>query len=298
MFFSGGCYSVAARDPAAAVGEAVASAAEGVDSEALAEGCRAVAAPAGAGEEKAMAKGSMSDEALLNELVRRLGSAAGENLVSVVLYGSAADGEFHPEYSDYNLLCVVRDTSFTALNQIAAAVEWWRKRKHHPPLVLTAKELKDTADVFSIEFLDIKQRHRVLSGDDVFRDLVVPMHLHRSQLEYELREKLLLLRQHVLLAGSNEKDLWEVMLNSLSSFTTLFRHVLIEFGEQECKHSREAVQELASRLNFDPAAFVQLMEVRAGKTDRKQLRAPEVAGRYLSAIETVAVTVDTMQSRR
>jgi predicted nucleotidyltransferase len=243
-----------------------------------------------------MAQDSKADEQLLGEFVQKLRAAAGENLTSVILYGSAAEGEFHPEYSDVNLLCVVRDTSFASLNRFAGAVEWWRKKKHHPPLLVTEKELKDTADVFSIEFIDMKQRHRILYGNDVLQDLNIPMHLHRSQLEYELREKLFLLRQHVLVAGSDEKALWEAMLNSLSSFTTLFRHALIELGEAGRKHSREAVQELASRLNFDASAFVQLMDVRAHKSDRKQFRADAVATRYLAAIEKVAATVDTMQS--
>jgi predicted nucleotidyltransferase len=243
-----------------------------------------------------MADDSKADEQLLGEFVQKLRAAAGDNLSSVVLYGSAAEGEFHPEYSDVNLLCVVRDTSLASLNKIAGAVEWWRKKKHHPPLVMTAKELKDTADVFSIEFIDMKQRYRILYGHDLLRDLNVPMHLHRSQLEYELREKLFLLRQHILLAGSDEKALWEAMLNSLSSFTTLFRHALIELGEAGRKHSREAVQELASRLNFDAAAFVQLMDIRGHKSDRKQFGAGDVATRYLAAIEQVAAAVDTMQS--
>ncbi len=243
-----------------------------------------------------MAHDSKADEQLLGEFVQKLRAGAGENLVSVVLYGSAAEGEFHPEYSDLNLLCVVRDTSFASLSKLAGATEWWRKRKHHPPLVLTEKELKDTADVFSIEFIDMKQRHRILYGTDALRDLNVPMHLHRSQVEYEMREKLFLLRQHILLAGSDEKALWEAMLNSLSSFTTLFRHASIELGDMGRKHSREAVQELSSRLNFDASAFVQLMDVRAHKSDRKQLRANDVATKYLAAIEKVADAVDTMQS--
>lgn len=243
-----------------------------------------------------MAHGSNTEKGLVGEFVQKMRTAAGENLTSVVLYGSAAEGDFHPEYSDFNLFCIVRDTSFESLSRMAGAVEWWRKKKHHPPLVLTEKELKDTADVFSIEFTDIKQRHRILYGDDVLRNLNVPMHLHRSQLEYELREKLFLLRQHILLADADERALWDVMLNSLSSFTTLFRHALIELGEQGRKQSREAVQELASRLNFDASAFVQLMDVRAQNSDRKQLRAADVASRYLSAIEKVAAAVDTMQS--
>jgi hypothetical protein len=76
----------------------------------------------------------------------------------------------------------------------------------------------------------------------------------------------------------------------------LFRHALIELGEVGRKHSREAAQELASRLNFDAAAFVQLMDVRAHKSDRKRFRAADVASRYLAGIEQVAAAVDTMQS--
>lgn len=235
---------------------------------------------------------------LTNEFVSRIRAAAGDNLVSVVLYGSGADGEFHPEYSDLNLLCVVRDSSFASIAKISDVAQWWRAKKHHPPLILTLQELKTSADVFSIEFVDMKQRYRVLFGEDVLQTLDVPMALHRFQLEYELREKLLLLRQHVLVAGKNEKQLWEVMLHSLSSFTTLFRHVLLQLGEQGRRHSREAVADLAARLNFEASPFVQLIDVRAGKLDRKQLRASDVAAQYLQAIEKVVAAVDTMQGSR
>jgi predicted nucleotidyltransferase len=253
--------------------------------------CPVVAELAGAGEGEAMVH-----EEIVKEFVDKLRGAAGTNLVSVILYGSAAEGEFHPEYSDLNLLSVLRDASFASLAKIAEVTEWWRSKKHHPPLVLTPEELKTTADVFSIEFVDMKQRYRVLWGDDVLKSLDIPMHLHRSQLEYELREKLFLLRQHVVLVGTNEKLLWEVMLQSLSSFTTLLRHALIELGKPERQHSLDSVKELGSRLNFDSSAFVQLIEVRAKKIDRKQLQAVDIAGKYLSAIEKVAAAVDTMQS--
>jgi predicted nucleotidyltransferase len=238
----------------------------------------------------------MTEEKVIGEFIERLRGAVTANLVSVVLYGSAAEGEFHPEYSDLNLLCVLRDASFPALARMVDVVQWWRGKKHRPPLVLTSQELTASADVFSIEFVDMKHRYRVLLGEDVLRDLNVPMRMHRAQLEYELREKMFLLRQHILLAGNDEKQLWEVMLNSLSSFTTLFRHVLLELGEQSRKHSREAVEELASRLNFDASPFVHLIDVRAKRVDRKGLRAADVAQRYLSSIEKVSNAVDTMQS--
>ena len=236
----------------------------------------------------------MAHEQLTSEFVEKIKAAAGENLVSVVLYGSAADGEFHPEYSDLNLLCLVQDASFPALNKISGVISWWRAKRHHPPLVLTSQELIRSADVFSIEFSDMKQRYRVLYGSDPLRDLQIPMTHHREQLEYELREKLFLLRQHLMLAGTDERQLWEIMLHSLSSFTTLFRHVLVEMGEQHRKHSREAVAVLSKRVGFDDLPFLQLMDVRSKQSDRGRLRASEVAAKYLDVISTVAAAVDAM----
>src|SRR5215470_5861518 len=231
---------------------------------------------------------------LTKEFVNRIRAAAGENVLSVILYGSAAEGEFHPYYSDLNLLCLLHDASFAAIAKFSDVLDWWRKKKLRPPLIVRLQELMTSADVFSIEFVDMKQRYRVLFGDDVLQMLNVPMVLHRFQLEYELREKILLLRQHLVVAGNNEKQLWEVMLHSLSSFTTLFRHVLLELGEQGGKHSRDAVTQLSARLNFEALPFVQLMDVRAERLDRKQLQASDVAAQYLSAIEKVVCAVDTM----
>jgi predicted nucleotidyltransferase len=237
----------------------------------------------------------MTHDETMAEFIQRLRATQGDNLLSIVLFGSAAHGEFRPGYSDVNLLCVLRDASFSSLQKISPVIEWWRKKRYGPPLVVTPEEMKSSAAEFSIEFIDMKQRYRVLYGEDVLHGLEVPMHWHRFQIEYELREKLFLLRQQLLLANNNESELWEVMLHSLSSFTTLFRHVLLELGEAERKHSREAVVELSKRLSFDDSAFLELIDIRAKTIDRKQLRATNVAERYTGAIERITSAVDRME---
>jgi hypothetical protein len=236
----------------------------------------------------------MVAEKQLDEFVSRLRAACGENLQSVILYGSAADGEFHPEFSNVNLLCVLRESSFAALTAMAAAVEWWTRQKHHAPLLLTREELERSTDVFSIELLDMQQRHRLLFGDDVLSGLPIPMHLHRAQLEYELREKLILLRGRLLAAAGNKKQLWELLLGSLSTFTTLFRHGLIALGETPHKAKREAILALAARLPFDSSAFLQLLDIRERKAETKQFDVNDVFTRYLAAVQQVTAAVDRM----
>src|SRR5580658_7168733 len=89
-----------------------------------------------------MSRAGMAPEKQINEFLGRLRQAAGENLESVILYGSAAGGEFHPEFSNVNLLCILRESSFATLTAMAPAVEWWTRQKHHAPLVLTGEELQ------------------------------------------------------------------------------------------------------------------------------------------------------------
>lgn len=236
----------------------------------------------------------MVPEKKMNDFVSRLRLAAGTNLKSVILFGSAVTGDFHPEFSNVNLFCVLRDNSFASLQAVAPAVKWWDAQKQPAPLFMTRDEMARSNDVFTIELLDIKQHHRVLFGEDVFQGLSIPTKFHRIQVEYELGEKLALLRQHLLLASGNDARMWEVLTRSVSSFATLFRHALIVLGHDAPVGKREAVQALSKQIGFDASAFFQVLDVRERKTDRKKFDVADVFSRYLAALEQVNATVDKM----
>ncbi|HKS75183.1 MAG TPA: nucleotidyltransferase domain-containing protein [Terriglobales bacterium] len=236
----------------------------------------------------------MVPEKQIDEFVNRARTAVGEALQSVILYGSAATGDFHPDISNVNLLCVLRNTSYSTLEKLSPVVEWWTRKKYPAPLVMTQTEIERSADVFSIELFDIQQRHRVLFGDDVLNGLRIPMQWHRAQLEYEMREKLILLRERMLAASGDKSRLWDLLLHSLPAFTTLFRHALMTMGEPVPTTKREAVQTLATRLAFDPAPFSQLLDIREKKAQRSQFDVRDIFARYLIAVEQVTAAVDTM----
>jgi len=236
----------------------------------------------------------MVPDKTINDFVSRLRAAAGANLESVVLFGSAVAGDFHPEFSNVNLFCVIRDSSFAALQSLAPAVKWWNAQKQPPPLFMTRDEIEHSTDVFTIELLDMQQHHRVLFGEDVVQGLSIPGSLHCLQVEYELREKLALLRQHLLLASGNDSRMWELLLRSVSSFATLFRHALIVLGHDAPVGKREAVEALSKRIGFDASGILQVLDVRERKSDRKKFNVTEVFSRYLAALEQVAAAVDRM----
>jgi hypothetical protein len=235
---------------------------------------------------------AMIPENQLEDFVRRMREAAGANLESIILFGSAVAGDFHPEFSNLNLFCVLRDSSFPALQALAPVAQWWERQKQPPPLFMTRHELECSTDVFTIELLDMQQHHRVLLGEDVLLGLQIPMHLHRVQVEYELREKLLLLRQQLLLASDSRRRLWGLLVRSVPSFVTLFRHALIALGHAAPVGKRETVQALAEQVKFDASAIDQVLDVREHKANPRKMDVDELFARYLTVVEQVAAAVD------
>ncbi len=228
----------------------------------------------------------------LTELVTRLKGAAGSNLLSVILYGSAATDEFHEGHSDLNILCITQSLGREDLSKLHDAAAWWVKKGHPAPLFFTRNELHHSADIFAIEFLDIKAAHRVLHGEDVMASLHVPMDLHRLQVERELRNNTLRLRQHYLRHPADSRKTLELMTSSISTFAALFRHALIALGEDPPPTKRATMDRLGSVLGFDPAPFHTVFEVREGRKRERDVDVQATFDAYLDRISKVTEEID------
>jgi hypothetical protein len=228
----------------------------------------------------------------LNELVKRLTEAAGTNLNAIVLYGSAADHEFHEEHSDLNTLCVLGRVDGAALAKLQPVALWWWRKGHPAPLVFTLEELRHAADVFAIELLDMKRQHRMLLGEDFLESLDVPMALHRLQVERELRISVIRLRQAYLRLRGRRSELTELMIASASSFAALFRHSLIALGEKAPDTRRGVAARLGELLGFDAAAFDAVLDLREGKANAGQLDHEKMFAAYLNAVTLVTEEMD------
>ena len=236
----------------------------------------------------------MDIEKQINELVERIRQLAGEKLTCMALFGSAVTREYHENFSDINIICIFRELSAPTLAQLTPLMRWWTKQKFPAPLLFTRAELERSADVFAIELLDMRQRHRQLHGEDLFTNLNVPMDLHRVQVEHNLRTKLLTLRQMYTQFADDDKRVRKLMLDSVSNFATLFRHVLITMGEQPGEGKEENIQKLAARIHFDPAILIQLLQVRAQKTKDDEMDTRAAFAQYLEAIDKAIQAVDAL----
>jgi predicted nucleotidyltransferase len=236
-------------------------------------------------------------EGKLAELVSRLKEAAGKNLESVVLYGSAVRGDFHPGTSDLNVMCTLVSINVAELQLLAPVVSWWTREAREPaPLFFLSEELRRSTDVFAIETLDIQKSHKVLFGRDPVAGLEVPMNLHRVEVERDLRLLLLRLRQQVLLSGRNELELTAVLKKTISAAKTLLRHTLVAFGEEPPATPAEVFQRIHTATGADADAFLSVFESRATGEWKKDTFV--LYDEYLHALEKVIVALDTLVPKK
>ena len=230
-------------------------------------------------------------ESKLQELVTRLQQACGENLVSIVLYGSAAREDFHEEFSDVNVLVVLQHLEPSSFAAISAVLHWWsREEKLRPPMIMTLDELRESADVFAIEMLDIQRSHKTLFGQDVVTAIDVPMNLHRVEVEHELRTTLLRLRHHLLLSPDNQDELRAVLAKSITSVLTLFRHALIALGQNPPQAKPELLETAAEVFGFEVQPLRSILALRNQGPHSENLH--ELYHAYMSAIQRVAHELD------
>lgn len=226
-----------------------------------------------------------------------LKSTHGKNLSSVILYGSAAAGDFVPKQSDYNILIALHNIGPADLRNAQACIREWVRLGHPIPVYFTVSELKNAADVFPIEFHQMSIARKVLYGPDLLSDLNISDKLLRLQTEYELRSKLIQLRRQYIPASASVDGIKSLMADSLSSFATLFRAVLVIYGVNPPATKRETIALTAQHLKIDAAPFEKIFNIRennfTGKLDEKT--ANELFGEYMEQIGNVIDAVDAIE---
>lgn len=231
----------------------------------------------------------------LSGLVDDLRATHGDNLASVVIYGSAAAGDHIELRSDYNLLIALNRISPEDLRQAQAPMREWQRLGHPLPVYFTVEELSDAADVFPIEFHQMAKARIVLYGKDPFEFVQLSDTHLRHQTEYELRSKLLQLRRLYIPASVSVEKLCELMSDSLASFAALFRAVLLLHGQEAPVAKPDVVRATARLLQLDPDPFERIFEFRASNNlPASEAEANEIFGAYLLQIEQVVEAVDEL----
>ncbi len=229
-----------------------------------------------------------------NAFSAELKEAFGDDLVSVVLYGSAARGEYREGVSDLNVLVLLRGTGAASLRRGSSLARRWVAERNPPPMILGEEEWHRSADVFPIEYSDIRDAHLVLAGTDPVQGIEVHTEDLRRQCEREIKGKHIQLREHFMLAAGEPAELGTLLVKSFPTFLVLFRTVLRLAGDPVPRDPEETVRATAARVGFDPAPLLEIWRARAGGGKLTPVADSPVVAGYLDAVERVAVWVDRL----
>ena len=218
----------------------------------------------------------------------------GDGLKSMILYGSGATGDFVAKYSDLNILIILDRIDLEELTRISPFVERWCRKGDPPPLLLTGDEIRTSQDVFPLEFLDIRDNHQVLFGEDPFIDLEVDDRNLRLQCEHEMKGKIIRLREQFLLVRRKDERLRELMARSVSTFIALFRGMLRLRLDEVPGGQRDVLRKFAETMKLDLGAVEKVLELKEGRTEIRGDPLGSLFGDYLAILETVAERVDTL----
>lgn len=232
------------------------------------------------------------------QLAQELARTYGDGLVSAVLYGSAARGDFHEGVSDLNVLVLLRDTAPATLRRGAALARAWVEEGSPPPLVMGIDEWRRSADVFPIELSDIRDAHRVLHGEDPFVGIRIDPADLRHQCEHELKGKHIQLRERYLFSSVEPEELGQVLKKSLSTFLVLFRAVLRLLGEEGVRDPEQVIRRTAERAGFDPASLLEILRARREARRFHPHAEDRVVVGYLDAVARVVDFVDRLPAVR
>jgi predicted nucleotidyltransferase len=184
-------------------------------------------------------------EQALGRFVEAAREALGDDLSSVVLFGSAAEDRLRPS-SDVNVVLVLRRYDPDALDRLRPELAVASAAVQLRPMFLVEDELADAADAFAVKLDDIRRRHRVLHGSDPFAALEVP----RAAVKARLRQVLLnlLLRMRGTLASVGDRE--EQLVRTIADFAGPLRACAAELLELESGATgspREALERVAGR---------------------------------------------------
>jgi hypothetical protein len=213
-----------------------------------------------------MAKTPRNPEEIFPELTADYRGLFGEDLLSIILYGSGAGQDYVPGKSDLNLLIVLSDRGLEEIDRALETVGRWRRRNVAIPLFMTRGFLAGALDAYPVEFLNMKRSYRVVTGQDVLAPLDFDPGSIRLQIERELRGKILHLHSGYLATEGKASRIRELIAQSLTAFVSLFGAILCLKGLPMPAAKRDIITAGGSAMGIEVPVFLQCDEIRS-KTD-------------------------------
>ncbi|MFH1877612.1 MAG: hypothetical protein ABH883_02255 [Candidatus Omnitrophota bacterium] len=232
---------------------------------------------------------------VLEPFIDELTAVYGGNILSIFVYGSVTGEDYNPRTSDINVALVLDDISIEKIKPGLKAIKKARRKRITAPLFLTPPYIKHSLDTFPMEFLCMRETGLVLAGQDILRDLgEIKNEDLRGECEYQIKGKLLTIRQAYLEQALDKKGMEGLIKMSFRALMPVFQSMVKLKSGSFPPDKEDTLRKLADEFSVDVSSFMEILKDR--KTDGRIGNRPAEAfiSDFLVQIEKLAVIVDVL----
>ena len=227
----------------------------------------------------------------LRTYLEQLRKQVGEQLRSVILYGSLARGEFIPDRSNINLLLILDDISLTIGQKAGKLHHRWGRKGIVVPLLMTGAELRASIDFFPLEYFEIKHHHVLLEGRDPFPELHIKEDRLIAQCQQELMSNLLRVRQRFIEGEGRAEAIQALLPLSLTSLLPCLHALLHVLGHTTKGRAAAILDLLPTAFQVDQAVFHEVLNLKRGTSSPGAMEYPRLFERYLQGFQHLIIRV-------
>jgi len=220
-----------------------------------------------------------------------------DNLLAIVLFGSATGKDFIPGSSDVNLFLEFQKVDLAVLKKCLKLVAKGMRKKIVAPLFFTKEYMENSSDVFPIEFLEMAGNHLLLYGEDPFVNLEINREHLRLECEEQLRSKLIRLRQTYLEVGLQRRGLDRLLKDSLTSLIPVFRNTLYLKGKTVPHQKEKVLTGIGEEFKIDSETFLAIWHDKRDNNKIGKEDAEVVFSRYIDELFKLTKEVDKINSK-
>lgn len=218
----------------------------------------------------------------------------GEKIISMLIYGSATGRDFNPRSSDVNMLVIFDMLDFSELKKSLKLISRGIQQRITAPLFLTRRHLETSTDTFPIEFLEMKENHLLIYGEDVVSGLKINSKHIRLQCEQQLKGKLIRLRQAYLEIGLKKRGMEVLLKESFASLIPVFRNMLRLKGKEPPVEKEAIIGELSKEFAVDGDLFLALLRDKQNDEKIGSQNTESFFERYIEEIRKLAKASDEL----
>lgn len=223
---------------------------------------------------------------------------AGARLLSATLFGSAIGKRYVHGKSDVNIFMVFEKVEISLLKELRDVFNKYQKKLRSRPVVVDMEFIKNSADVFPMEFFEWRDRSRVIYGENLLAGMEISKKNLRLQIEENLRGKRMRMTQAFFEMDPRKKHLQSYLEDTLPNYITTLRNILRLMDEAENRDAFGLIDAVEEKSGVTLSIMKRLQRM---KTDGVKIGAKEAeltfAG-YLEELGALAGFIDSYQEKK